>query len=55
MATPTAAAGLTVGVRVVRGPDWKWGNQDDGEGMISIQGVRQGCLQPGRSAPKKMP
>ena len=53
MATPTAAAGLTVGVRVVRGPDWKWGNQDDGEGMISIQGMRQGCLQPGRSAPRK--
>ena len=54
MATPTAAAGLTVGVRVVRGPDWKWGNQDDGEGMICIHGMRQGCLQPGRSALKKM-
>ena len=50
MATPTAAAGLTVGVRVVRGPDWKWGNQDDGEGMISIQGMRH----EGRSALKKM-
>ena len=23
---------LEVGVRVVRGPDWKWGSQDDGEG-----------------------
>jgi len=21
-----------VGVRVVRGPDWKWGDQDGGEG-----------------------
>lgn len=25
---------LEVGVRVVRGPDWKWGNQDDGEGHV---------------------
>jgi E3 ubiquitin-protein ligase mind-bomb len=25
---------LEVGVRVTRGPDWKWGNQDDGEGHI---------------------
>ena len=23
---------MEVGLRVVRGPDWKWGNQDDGEG-----------------------
>ena len=22
----------TIGYRVVRGPDWKWGNQDGGEG-----------------------
>lgn len=21
-------------MRVVRGPDWKWGNQDDGEGHV---------------------
>ncbi|KAG1686681.1 E3 ubiquitin-protein ligase MIB2 [Nymphon striatum] len=25
---------MQVGLRVVRGPDWKWGNQDDGEGHI---------------------
>ncbi|CAF0788949.1 unnamed protein product [Didymodactylos carnosus] len=25
---------LEVGIRVVRGPDWKWGNQDDGEGHV---------------------
>ncbi|CAL8095409.1 unnamed protein product [Orchesella dallaii] len=25
---------LEVGVRVVRGPDWKWGNQDNGEGHV---------------------
>lgn len=36
MAAITAAAGLSVGVRVVRGPDWKWGPQDDGEGMELI-------------------
>ena len=23
-----------VGVRVVRGPDWEWGNQDGGEGYV---------------------
>ena len=25
---------LEVGLRVVRGPDWKWGAQDDGEGHV---------------------
>ncbi|KAI1301242.1 E3 ubiquitin-protein ligase MIB2 [Halotydeus destructor] len=25
---------MDVGVRVVRGPDWKWSNQDDGEGHL---------------------
>ncbi|XP_022698616.1 E3 ubiquitin-protein ligase MIB2-like isoform X1 [Varroa jacobsoni] len=25
---------LEVGLRVVRGPDWKWGQQDDGEGHL---------------------
>lgn len=25
---------MEVGLRVVRGPDWKWGNQDDGEGHV---------------------
>ncbi|KAF6028008.1 MIB2 [Bugula neritina] len=34
MAAVTAAAGLSVGVRVVRGPDWKWSTQDDGEGHV---------------------
>jgi len=23
-----------VGLRVVRGPDWKWGDQDGGEGCV---------------------
>ncbi|XP_059145038.1 E3 ubiquitin-protein ligase MIB2-like [Physella acuta] len=25
---------VELGVRVVRGPDWKWGNQDNGEGHV---------------------
>ena len=25
---------LEVGLRVVRGPDWKWGQQDEGEGHV---------------------
>ena len=25
---------VTPGLRVVRGPDWKWGNQDGGEGNV---------------------
>ena len=30
----SSAKMLEVGLRVTRGPDWKWGNQDDGEGHI---------------------
>lgn len=25
---------MELGLRVVRGPDWKWGNQDSGEGHL---------------------
>ena len=25
---------MEVGLRVVRGPDWMWGNQDGGEGNV---------------------
>ncbi len=25
---------LEVGLRVVRGPDWRWGDQDGGEGSV---------------------
>ena len=25
---------VEVGLRVVRGPDWKWGDQDGGEGSL---------------------
>ena len=25
---------LEIGIRVVRGPDWKWATQDDGEGHV---------------------
>ncbi len=27
---------MEVGIRVVRGPDWQWRNQDDGEGFDKI-------------------
>ncbi|CAL1541883.1 unnamed protein product [Lymnaea stagnalis] len=37
-ASPTPSAGqpgnLLLGCRVVRGPDWKWGGQDSGEGHL---------------------
>ncbi|KAJ8257614.1 hypothetical protein GJAV_G00187700 [Gymnothorax javanicus] len=32
--TPPPRGGMEVGMRVVRGVDWKWGNQDDGEGHV---------------------
>ncbi|WAR14989.1 MIB2-like protein [Mya arenaria] len=32
--TETTSTGIEVGLRCVRGPDWKWGNQDDGEGHV---------------------
>ncbi|XP_048872531.1 E3 ubiquitin-protein ligase MIB2 isoform X3 [Brienomyrus brachyistius] len=37
-------AGMEVGMRVVRGVDWKWGNQDDGEGHVGtvVEVGRQG-------------
>lgn len=25
--------GIFIGAKVVRGPDWDWGNQDGGDGM----------------------
>ena len=25
---------MEIGLRVVRGPDWTWGEQDGGEGMV---------------------
>ena len=27
-------SGLELGARCVRGPDWKWGNQDGGPGHV---------------------
>ncbi|XP_072174847.1 E3 ubiquitin-protein ligase MIB2-like [Diadema setosum] len=35
---------VSVGLRVVRGPDWKWGNQDDGDGHLGtvVEIGRQG-------------
>lgn len=42
---------MDVGVRVVRGPDWKWNDQDDGEGhvgtLISPYGNKYPTVQSG--------
>lgn len=37
-------AGMQVGMRVVRGVDWKWSNQDNGEGNVGtvVEIGRQG-------------
>ena len=33
------------GVRVVRGPDWKWGDQDGGEGVTGTVHLEEGSFQ----------
>ncbi|RNA37255.1 E3 ubiquitin- ligase MIB2 isoform X2 [Brachionus plicatilis] len=42
---------MEVGLRVVRGPDWQWGDQDDGEGHVGtiVEIGRQGS----RTSPEK--
>lgn len=42
--SPPAHGAMEVGMRVVRGLDWKWGNQDDGEGHVGtvVEVGRQG-------------
>ena len=30
----SASGMMDIGIRVVRGPDWKWQNQDGGEGHL---------------------
>ncbi|CAH3022624.1 unnamed protein product [Porites evermanni] len=38
--------GIQVGCRVIRGPDWKWGNQDGGSGNIGrVFAVRGGVVE----------
>lgn len=41
---PDCYASMQVGMRVVRGVDWKWGNQDNGEGNVGtvVEIGRQG-------------
>ncbi|XP_072464629.1 E3 ubiquitin-protein ligase MIB2 isoform X3 [Notamacropus eugenii] len=41
---PDSYASMQVGMRVVRGVDWKWGNQDNGEGNVGtvVEIGRQG-------------
>ena len=34
MAESVQSMPLMPGIRVVRGPDWKWGDQDGGEGHL---------------------
>lgn len=43
-ASPPVRGTMEVGMRVVRGVDWKWGNQDDGEGHVGtvVEVGRQG-------------
>ena len=37
------------GLRVVRGPDWKWGDQDGGEGCAgTVVGVTGGTVEPAK-------
>ena len=33
---------LLEGVKVVRGPDWKWSDQDGGEGHIGVVYIDEG-------------
>ena len=36
-------AALGLGLRVVRGPDWEWGDQDGGEGYVgTVAGLEEG-------------
>ena len=38
---------VSVGLRVVRGPDWEWGDQDGGEGhvgtVVEVEKARAGA------------
>ncbi|XP_066603887.1 E3 ubiquitin-protein ligase MIB2 isoform X2 [Prorops nasuta] len=45
---------LEIGLRVVRGPDWKWGNQDGGDGHAGTV-VEIGKPPPGSSAVSPIP
>lgn len=36
------------GLRVVRGPDWKWGEQDGGEGCVGTLAEVSGGTEDGR-------
>lgn len=38
---------VTVGLRVVRGPDWKWGDQDGGEGILGTLVEIEGTYEAG--------
>lgn len=49
---------MEVGLRVVRGPDWRWGEQDGGEGFAGTVveiGKPPGCGQNGPGSADKTP
>lgn len=49
-AVKVQARGIFAGARVVRGPDWDWGNQDGGEGKAgTVTDVRGWETESGRS------
>ncbi|XP_022104151.1 E3 ubiquitin-protein ligase MIB2-like isoform X2 [Acanthaster planci] len=49
-ATRLSLRGLFPGAKVVRGPDWDWGNQDGGEGKVGkITDIRGWDVESGRS------
>eukprot|EP01083_Nonionella_stella_P122095 367158_1 len=42
LTTPSRYKGIYIGDRVVRGPDWKWGDQDGGDGLEgTVYGLRR--------------
>lgn len=44
------AVGLFAGAKVIRGPDWDWGNQDGGDGKMGrIVDIRGWDTESGRS------
>ncbi len=47
MVRPPHVTPLEVGLRVIRGPDWRWGDQDGGEGGVgTVVEVARGTQQP---------
>lgn len=43
---------VSLGLRVVRGPDWEWGNQDGGEGCVGTVALLTGSEEDGHTSGK---